>query len=74
MTISSGYVMCLDNNGYAASLEPRKVYRVLPDKAAQAKKLMRIVDESGEDYLFPASMFVPVQVPAKARVIFKQPA
>ena len=69
---ASQYVMCLDNSGYAASLEPRKVYRVLPDKAAEAKKLMRIVDESGEDYLFPAKMFVPVQVPVRARAIFKQ--
>ena len=73
-TAASDFVMCLDNSGYAASLEPRKVYRVLPDKAAEAKKLMRVVDDSGEDYLFPARMFVPVQVPAKARAIFKQSA
>ena len=51
---------------YKASLEPRKVYRVVEDPVAEAKSLLRAIDESGEDYLFPASLFVPIEVPERA--------
>jgi hypothetical protein len=64
------YVLCLDHGGYEASLEPRKVYRALPDPSAEAHGLIRVVDESGEDYLFPASLFVPIAVPAEAERAF----
>jgi hypothetical protein len=60
------FVLCVKNGSYKASLEPRKVYRVLRDPAAEAKSLLRVVDDSGEDYLFPADLFVPIEVPAKA--------
>ncbi|MBM3125586.1 MAG: hypothetical protein FJZ87_11045 [Chloroflexi bacterium] len=50
-------VVCIKNNGYEASLEPRKIYQVLPDKEAENHKMIRVIDESGEDYLFPASLF-----------------
>lgn len=53
----SALVVCVSNEGYAASLEARKIYRALPDKEAAAEQLLRVVDESGEDYLYPASMF-----------------
>jgi hypothetical protein len=64
------YVICVRNGTYRASLEPRKVYRVLEDVAAEKSSLVRVIDESGEDYLFPADLFVPIDVPAKARPAF----
>ena len=57
-------VICLSNRGYAASLEPRKIYRALPDEEAARVKHVRVIDESGEDYLYPASMFAAVTLPA----------
>lgn len=66
--------MCVDNAGYPASLELRKVYRVVSDRAAAAHKMIRVVDESGEDYLYPQTSFVSVQVPLKARPLFVRPA
>ena len=56
------FVLCLRAGTYKASLEPRKVYRVVEDPVAEAKSLLRVVDESGEDYLFPAPL-VPIEVP-----------
>lgn len=64
------FVICIKNEGYQASLEPRKIYRVVADANAESKRMLRIVDESGEDYLFPADFFVPVEVPAEATVAF----
>lgn len=60
-------VVCIDNDGYPASLELHKIYRALPDADAAAHGDLRVVDESGEDYLFPASSFAPVQVPGSVR-------
>ena len=51
------FVLCVKAGTYKASLEPRKVYRVVEDAVAEAKSLLRVVDESGEDYLLPASLF-----------------
>lgn len=56
------YVMCIDNEGYTVSLDVRKIYRVLPDPDAAAHGMIRIVDNSGEDYLFEADRFLPVQL------------
>ena len=53
-------VVCIDNDSYPASLELHKIYRVLPDADAAADGDLRVVDESGEDYLFPASAFAPI--------------
>jgi hypothetical protein len=64
------YVICVRNGTYRASLQPRKVYRVLKDASAEAHSLLRVVDESGEDYLFPAALFVPIELPEKARPAF----
>ncbi len=58
------FVICINNEGYPASLELHKVYRVIPDAEAAADDDIRVVDESGEDYLYPASFFVLIQVPA----------
>jgi hypothetical protein len=56
------FVVCLKNNGYEASLEPRKIYQALPDEEAESHKMLRVIDESGEDYLFPASLFSPISL------------
>ncbi|HEY0784177.1 MAG TPA: hypothetical protein VGE98_17090 [Thermoanaerobaculia bacterium] len=56
------FVVCVQNEGYPASLESRKIYRVLPDGAASARGYLRIVDESGEDYLYEAARFVPMEL------------
>jgi len=60
---TSRFVICVDNSEYPASLELHKIYRLIPDKEAQADGDMRVIDESGEDYLFPADYFIPVDLP-----------
>jgi hypothetical protein len=54
----SKFVICIENTKYPASLEKRKIYEVLPDAAAEKIGLIRVVDESGEDYLYPAACFI----------------
>lgn len=61
---SSEFVVCISNIGYPASLELHKIYRVLPDDDAETDGDIRIVDESGENYLYPASYFAPIKVSA----------
>ena len=58
-----GFVVCLDNHGYSASLEPLKIYRVLADAGAAEHGLLRVIDESGEDYLYPEERFAHIEVP-----------
>jgi len=58
------FMICVDNRGYEASLEIRKIYEVLPDKAAGKHHQIRVIDESGEDYLYPEKYFAPVRLPA----------
>jgi hypothetical protein len=60
-------VVCVKNKGYAVSLETRKIYVALPDPVAEKHKQIRIIDESGEDYLYPKSFFVPISLPQPAR-------
>jgi hypothetical protein len=60
-------VICVRNKGYPASLELRKIYVSLPDASAAEHGMVRVVDESGEDYLYPSSMFIPVALPESAR-------
>ena len=57
------FVVCLDNEGYKASLEVGKLYRVIPDEDAAVHGYVRVVDESGEDYAFAASRFHAVELP-----------
>lgn len=64
------FAICINNSGYPASLEKNKVYRILPDEDAKEDGDLRIVDESGEDYLYPAHYFVVVTIPgATARAL-----
>lgn len=59
----SRFVVCIHNKGYKASLETRKLYPVLEDIKAAGNPLIRIIDESGEDYLYPADFFMPISLP-----------
>ncbi len=66
----SRFAVCVDNADYPASLELHKVYRVLPDDEAAQDGDLRVIDESGEDYLYPAGYFVLVSLPdEKARTL-----
>lgn len=58
-----GFAICVNNAGYLSSLELNKIYKVLPDEEAGTDNDLRVVDESGIDYLYPASYFVPVKPP-----------
>jgi hypothetical protein len=64
---SKQLVVCVDNDGYAASLEKRKIYVALRDTAAEKHGLRRIVDESGEDYLYPKAFFRAIALPQSVR-------
>jgi hypothetical protein len=57
------FVVCVRNTGYPASLELRKIYEALPDDEAAGHGLVRVIDESGEDYLYPSKFFKAVNLP-----------
>jgi hypothetical protein len=57
------FMICVDNRGYESSLEKRKLYEVLTDRAAEKHHQIRVIDESGEDYLYPEKFFAPVCLP-----------
>lgn len=61
------FVVCLNNMGYEVSLEPRKIYQVLPDTDAAKHRQLRVIDESGEDYLYPQHYFAPIDLPPAIR-------
>ena len=60
------FAVCVDNTDYEASLIIRKIYEVLPDENVAKDELLRVVDESGEDYLYRRSQFIPVEFPPEA--------
>jgi len=61
------FLLCVDNEGYEASLEVRKLYERLPDKEAERHNQVRVIDESGEDYLYPEKFFAPIGLPMQTR-------
>lgn len=63
------YVLCIANGGYPESLEVRKVYAMLPDERAAANDYIRVIDETGEDYLYPSKYFVPISLPPEVAKI-----
>lgn len=63
MNAQKKYAICINNKEYGASLIPRKIYEVLPDERAEKDGFIRVVDESGEDYLFHNSRFVFLELP-----------
>ena len=66
------FALCIRNTGYPASLELRKVYRLLSDGLAAKHRQVRVIDESGEDYLYPEAYFVPIKLPPAAeRAVLK---
>jgi hypothetical protein len=64
------FVVCIKNKNYPASLELRKIYQVVDDKQAVEHHHLRVIDESGEDYLYPADYFVPIEVPKAVEKVF----
>ena len=66
-TPSKQLVVCVDNDGYPAALETRKIYVAVRDIAAEKHGLLRIVDESGEDYLYPKALFRSIALPQAVR-------
>jgi hypothetical protein len=67
MRAAKKFAVCLKNKGYEASLELRKIYQVLPDPEAAKHRQIRVIDESGEDYLYPQSFFAPIDLPQSLR-------
>jgi len=63
--IHARFAICVNNDEYPASLELHKVYRVLPDSDVERDGDLRVIDESGEDYLYPAEYFVLMELPSK---------
>lgn len=61
------FVICIRNDDYEASLELRKVYQVIPDVEATNNHMLRVTDESGEDYLYPAEFFMLIELPEAVR-------
>jgi len=61
------FMICVNNRGYEASLETRKLYEVLSDRAAEKHQQIRVIDESGEDYLYPADYFAPIRIPSSTK-------
>ena len=64
---SKGLVVCINNEGYPVSLERRKLYVTMPDAEATKHGQLRVIDESGEDYLYPQAFFVAVELPQSLR-------
>jgi hypothetical protein len=63
MSTKRQYALCINNEGYEASLIPRKIYEIIPDERAEEDDFVRIIDESGEDYLYHTRHFVFLQLP-----------
>jgi hypothetical protein len=73
MTVKSKnqmYVLCIENKD-CEDLEKRKIYQIIPDNEAEKEGYLRVVDESGEDYLYPESYFVIIQLPREAQEALK---
>ena len=66
------YVLCISNKKYPASLEERKIYQCVPDPQAGSHGQIRVIDESGEDYLYPQDLFLHIEIPEEATVVFSR--
>ena len=60
------FAVCINDGGYVDDLKVRTVYQILPDESAARSNYLRVIDETGEDYLYPATLFVPIEVPSQA--------
>lgn len=70
--VSRRYAVCVANKGNEASLERNKLYVLLRDRKAEADGLVRVIDEDGEDYLYPADWFVAVEVPKAVQASLRE--
>jgi hypothetical protein len=70
--VKARFLVCIDNRGYEASLEPNKIYLAIRDERADQTGDVRIVDESGEDYLYSKKRFVPIEVPATVKASIRR--
>ena len=68
--LETQFVVCIKNDEYPASLEVRKIYQVLPDERTAQHQYLRVIDESGEDYLYPMEYFVAITLPHIAEEVF----
>lgn len=66
------FAICIENTDYPAALERRKLYQALPEPVAEAHQLLRVIDDSGEDYLYPANYFVLVRLPPQVEAMVLQ--
>jgi hypothetical protein len=64
---TQGFAVCIQNAGFGASLEVRKLYPVVDDPDAEANDLIRVIDESGEDYVYPAGLFQRLTLPGEVQ-------
>jgi hypothetical protein len=67
------FAICINDGGYVDDLKVRTVYQVLPDESAARSNYIRVIDETGEDYLYPANLFVPIEVPREVEEAFLLP-
>ena len=67
------FAICINDGGYVDDLKVRTVYQVLPDESAAKSSYIRVIDETGEDYLYPANLFVPIEVPREVEEAFLLP-
>jgi len=67
-TKGEAFVLCVRNEGYPVSLEQRKLYPLIRDTCAARQSLIRVIDESGEDYLYPADYFIALRLPANVKL------
>ena len=70
MKIQTTFIICIENKNYSASLEFGKMYRGLPDEKAAQHKMIRVIDESGEDYLYSENSFAHIKLPQIAEDAF----
>ena len=64
------FVVCVKNDNYSVSLEVLKIYQIIPDLKANKHHMLRVVDESGEDYLYPEDYFISIEVPQTVAEVF----
>lgn len=65
------FAICINDGGYVDDLKVRTVYQVLPDESAARSNYWRIIDETGEDYLYPAGYFMPIELPNEMKQLFE---
>ena len=68
------FAICINDGGYVDDLKVRTVYQILPDESAAKSNYVRVIDETGEDYLYPASLFVEIEVPREVEEALLQTA